>query len=158
MVKKNSHYEANRRVFKIMLIMGIIVTSVVANVLFTMTTGKHFRSGKDVLLYKSGSGFYREKVIANRGFIYDRNKEIIAQDIEAFDLYAVVDAKRVNATNQAAHVVDFEKTCEALSPILNTPAEKLLPFLTNAKKAGIFQTEFGAYGKTLTAQQKEDID
>ena len=156
--KRSRSYAANRQILKIMMISGIAIALVVSNVLFTMVSGKHFRSGKDVLSYKSGSGTLTEKVIANRGYIYDRNKEIVAQDIEAFDLVAVVSKKRVNATSTPAHVVDVDETCEKLAPILECDASKLKPYLTNAIKSKAYQTEFGTYGKGLSAQQKEDIE
>lgn len=156
--RKRISYEANSRILKIMITTGIVIALVVSNVLFTMATGKHFRSGKDVLSYKSGSGTLNEKIIANRGYIYDRNKEIVAQDIEAFDLVAVVNKKRVNATSTPAHVENVDETCEKIAPILNCSADDLKPFLNNAIKNKVYQTEFGSFGKGLSAQQKEDIE
>lgn len=150
--------EVNTRIVRIMSITGICLSLVVANVLFTMVSGIHFRSGKDVLSYKSGSGTLTEKIIANRGYIYDRNKEIIAQDIEAYDLVAVVYEDRINATNTPAYVVDVEQTSEKLAEILDCEAEELETYLNAAKKNGVYQTEFGMLGKALSAQQKEMIE
>lgn len=121
-----------------------------------MATGVHFRSGKNVFQYMNDT-YVEEKVIANRGHIYDRNKEVIAQDIESYDLFAYIDENRINATDEPVYVVDFKETCDKLAPILNTDASKLLVFLENAKKAKLTQTEFGMYGKGLSAQQREDI-
>ena len=150
--------EVNTTVLKIMFVTGICLSLVIANVLFTMFTGIHFRSGKDVLAYKSGSGTLTEKIIANRGYIYDRNKEIIAQDIEAFDLVAVVDENRINATNTPAYVVDVEETSEKLAEVIGCKKEEIQTYLDTAKKNGAYQTEFGTLGKSLTAQQKETIE
>lgn len=157
-VKPSKAYEVNTRILKIMSITGICLSLVVANVLFTMLTGYHFRSGKDVLAYKSGSGTLTEKIIANRGYIYDRNKEIIAQDIEAFDLVAVVAEDRINATDTPAYVVDTKQTSEKLAKIIGCDAKALQEYLDTAKKNGAYQTEFGMLGKALTAKQKEDIE
>ena len=152
--RKNKSEEVNTTIFKIMSITGICLSLVIANVLFTMFTGIHFRSGKDVLAYKSGSGTLTEKIIANRGYIYDRNKEIIAQDIEAFDLVAVVDENRINATNTPAYVVDTKETSEKLAEVIGCKAEDLQAYLDSAKENKVYQTEFGTLGKALTAKQK----
>lgn len=154
----NNYRQTNKRVIKIMIFYAAIVALVVSNVLFTMISGNHLRSGKNVLAYNPDNNTMTENIIASRGSIYDRNKEVIAQDIEAYDLYAIVDKNRVNASDEPAHVDDINGTCEALSKILNVEADKLATFLNDAISAGMYQTEFGSYGKTLSAQQKEDIE
>ncbi len=141
-----------------MIFFGVIVALVVSNVLFTMITHEHFRSGKNIAAYSKDSNYVKEDIVANRGSIYDRNKEVIAQDIDAYDIVAIVDENRVNASDDAAYVKDISKTCEALSSIIHVEASKLEPFLKNAREKGLYQTEFGSYGKTLNAQQKEDIE
>lgn len=156
MRKKSRAVKTNANILKIVILVGIIFTLVVTNVLFTMVTGTHFRSGKNVFQYMNDT-YVEEKVIANRGYIYDRNKEVIAQDVESYDLFAYIDENRINATNEPVYVVDFNVTCEKLAPILGVSADKLLPYLENAKQAGSTQTEFGVYGKGLSAQQKEDV-
>lgn len=157
-MRKNIDRMTNYRVVTIMIFFIVIVALVISNVLFTMISGKHFRSGKNVLSYNQDSNYVTEKVIAKRGSIYDRNKEVIAQDIEAYDLYAIVDKNRVNASDEPAHVVDVEQTAKALAPILDCTSDDLKTYLENAIKNGSYQTEFGAYGKRLSAQQKEDIE
>lgn len=156
--KKSRVHIVNSHVVKIMLVLGIVVTLVVSNVLFTMVTGTHFRSGKNVLDYSRGSGLVKETIIANRGNIYDRNKEVIAQDIEAYNLFAYIDENRVNASDVAAYVVDFEETANTIAPILECESDRILSYLEAAKKSGVKQTEFGELGKSLSAQQKADIE
>lgn len=156
--RRNIYRQTNKRVIKIMLFFTIIVALIISNVLFTMITGEHFRSGKNVLAFNSNSNQVTEEIVASRGAIYDRNKEVIAQDIEAYDLYAIVDENRVNATDEPAHVVDVNATSEALAPILNVEPEKLATILNSAIKAELYQTFFTPYGRRLTAQQKEDIE
>lgn len=156
--RRNIYRQTNKRVIKIMLFFTIIVALIISNVLFTMITGEHFRSGKNVLAFNSNSNQVTEEIVASRGAIYDRNKEVIAQDIEAYDLYAIVDENRVNATDEPAHVVDVDATSEALAPILDVEASKLATILNKAIKLGYYQTFFTPYGRRLTAQQKEDIE
>ncbi|MDF9837677.1 MULTISPECIES: penicillin-binding protein [unclassified Breznakia] len=147
------------------IVMGIIVALVAANVLFTIVTGTHFRSGENILSMKEGSKYKKEKIIANRGHIYDRSKEVIAQDIESYDLFAYIDEERVNAGDTPVYVVDYDKTSQELAKIIESDpskvaavAESLKNTLESAKKAGQSQTEFGNHGRNLTAEQKEKIE
>lgn len=150
---------------RIGIILGIIVTLVISNVLFTMITGEHFRSGENILSMKSGSGYTTQKIIAERGHIYDRSGEAIAQDIESYDLFAYIDENRVNASDEPVYVSDFDKTSKELAPILEKDPTKvaavtttLKDILSGAKTSGSTQTEFGSYGKNLSAADKLAID
>ena len=136
----------------------IAISLCVLNVFYTMATGYHLRSGENILAYKSGSGRVTSTIIANRGNIYDHNKEIIAQDIESYNLYAVIYKNRVNETKEKAYVDDFQKASEQLAPILNCEASDLMTFFESAEKSGSYQTEFGTYGKDLSAEQKSQIE
>lgn len=156
--RRNNYRKANQSVVKISLFFLIIMTLVVTNVLFTMINGEHFRSGKNVLAFNENDNVVKENIVANRGSIYDRNKEVIAQDIEAYDVIAIVDEDRVNASDEPAHVEDTKATSEALAPFFEADANVLEEKLKKAIKAGLYQTEFTPYGKRLTAQQKEDIE
>lgn len=158
-MRENKAVKRSRQSVKnIGVVIGIVVAICVANVLFTMVTGYHFRSGKNVKAYKSGSGTTTTEILANRGNIYDCNKEVIAQDIESYNLYAVIDPERINAGSNAVYVEDYDKTAEELAPILGCSASIIKKYLTAAKEAKSYQTEFGAYGKSLTADQKAQIE
>lgn len=156
--KKSRVHIANSHVVKIMLILGVLITFVVANVLFTMATGLHYRSGKNVLDYRRGNGIVSQEVIASRGKIYDRNKEIIAQDIEAYDLFAYTDKERVTGNGDAAHVVNYQETADALANVIGCESVKLVAYFEESQTNNLKQTEFGSLGKALSAQQKEDIE
>lgn len=150
---------------RIGIVMGIAVALVVTNVLFTMVTGVHFRSGENILSRKAGSGETNQTVIANRGYIYDRNGDIIAQDIESYDLYAYISEERVNAGDTPVYVVDVDSTSQQLAVIIETDESKVADtaagikkILEDAKAAGSYQTELGKYGKNLSVNQKNQIE
>lgn len=154
-----------KTVSKIGIVMGVVVALVVVNVLFTMATGIHFRSGENILSRKAGSGYSDQTIIANRGHIYDRSGDVIAQDIESYDLFAYVDESRVNATDKPVYVVDCDETSKTLASIIETDPTKVeevaaqfKSILEEAKSTGKYQVELGAYGKNLSAEVKSQIE
>ncbi|TDW14748.1 penicillin-binding protein 2B [Breznakia blatticola] len=150
---------------RIGIVMGIIVSLVVANVLFTMITGVHLRSGENVLAHKSGSGSSTETIVANRGYIRDFKGEIIAQDVESYDVIAYVDKSRINATKKLVYVVDADDTARKLAEVISADPETqekayqdILNKITEAQAAGQYQTNLGSYSRNLTADQKKRIE
>ena len=121
--------KANRSIRRIIFVSGIVGILVVSNVLFTMVTHKHFRSGVDVLASR-GADYYTSRVIsATRGYIRDRNNEIIAQDVDSYNIYAVLDEDRLGLNEAPAYVVNLEDTAVALATKLGMEAaaiEKIL--------------------------------
>lgn len=81
-----------------------------------------------------------------RGTIYDQNGSVLAQDITAYKLVAMLKGDN--------HVKDKEYTAQKLASVLDMDADKILERLNN-KKA--YQVEFGVAGKSLTKKQKEQI-
>ena len=99
-----------------------------------------------------------EVLPAKRGTIYSENGDIIAQNVSSYKLIAYLDEKRTTNKNNPQHVVDKEKTAEALAPILEMTKEEILVYL---QKENVYQTEFGTKGKDLnelTKQKIEDLD
>lgn len=111
-------------------------------------------SSKDMSTYAANVTTQVSSIEAKRGLILDRNGEIIAQDIETYTLYAIVDEKRPSYQNKASYVVDKDYTAEILSKILEAPKDYILDRLNSAK----YQTEFGLYGTKLSQNVKDLID
>lgn len=95
-----------------------------------------------------------ETLSAKRGTIYDRNGEVLAQNVSSYKIIAYLDPKRTEKEDDPKHVVDKEKTARELSPILGIDYETLLGYLN---KEGVYQTEFGSKGKGLTEMVKDQI-
>lgn len=96
---------------------------------------------------------------AKRGYIYDRNDMVLAQDINVYRLYAIVDTsfspdpeKRLN------HVADPLTTAEQLAPIIGMDVSTVRDTLEKGIADGRFQVEFGREGTNLTREQKLQID
>lgn len=150
--------KANRSIKRIIFVTGIIGALVVANVLFTMITHQHFHSGIDVLAFR-GEDYYRTNTLsASRGFIRDRNNEIIAQDVDTYNIFAILDENRLGIKDAPAYVVNVEDTAAALAPKLNVDASVIEEALNNGKENKAYQVEFGNSGKNLSKEVKEQID
>lgn len=83
-----------------------------------------------------------------RGTIYSANGRILAEDVPAYTLYAILSPKSDH------YVKDKKKTAQALAPILDMKESELLRILNR----NAYQVEFGSKGKMLTYAKKKQID
>lgn len=60
---QNIYKQTNKRVIKIMVFFSIIVALVVTNVLFTMISGKHLRSGQSALAFNANDNVVTIKIL-----------------------------------------------------------------------------------------------
>ena len=97
----------------------------------------------------------KEIIKAKRGTIYDSRGDVLAETVSSYKLIAYLDKKRTRDKNRPQHVVDKELTAEKLSEILKMPKDDILSRL---KKEGLYQTEFGKYGKDLDEITKQKIE
>lgn len=149
---------SNRTITYLILVISLIGALVIANVLFTMVTGIHLHSGRNIKTAWGGSETSVNVVTASRGVIYDRSgKEAIAQDVETYKIVAILDKKR-KVGDKPVYVKDKQKTAKALAPILGMEEADLLKRLKVGDKNGSYQVEFGTKGKNLSVEQKEQIE
>ena len=93
-------------------------------------------------------------ISAKRGTIYSSDGDTLAQNVSSYKLIAYLSSKRTTNKNKPQHVVDKEKTAEALSPILGMEKDKILKYLNR----DAYQTEFGSNGKGLNELTKKKIE
>ena len=91
----------------------------------------------------------------NRGKIYDRNGNILADNIESYKLVAVVSDKATEDKDNPRHVVDTDKTARELSKYLKIEESKIKEIL---QKQGVYQVEFGIAGKDISVDVKKKIE
>ena len=96
-----------------------------------------------------------DTIKAQRGTIYTKEGEVLAQNVSSYKLIAYLDERRTTNKNKPQHVVDKDLTAEKLAPILGINKEEILTYLN---KTGVYQTEFGSKGKGLTELTKERIE
>ena len=96
-----------------------------------------------------------EIIPAERGSIYSRNNDILAQNIASYKLIAYLSPKRTTNKKRPQHVVDKEETANLLAPILGMEKDEVLKYLN---KENVYQTEFGSKGKELNEITKNKIE
>ncbi len=141
---------SNRTITYLILVISLIGALVIANVLFTMVTGIHLHSGRNIKTAWGGSETSVNVVTASRGVIYDRSgKEVIAQDVETYKIVAIIDKRRKDG-DKPAYVKDQKKTAKELAPILGMDEDEILNKLKTGVKNGSYQVEFGTKGKNFS--------
>ena len=96
-----------------------------------------------------------ETLSAQRGSLYTEDGEVLAQNVSSYKIIAYLDPKRTTDEDKPQHVVDKEKTAEALAPILGMEKEEVLNYLY---KEDVYQTEFGSKGRNLSELTKTQIE
>lgn len=108
------------------------------------------------LAAKAQQKYTKESVIeAKRGTIYDRNGEVIAEDVTSYKLIAILDEKMTTDEKNPQHVVDKEKTAHALAKYIDLSESEIYKILSKEDK---FQVEFGAAGRDISLQKKQEIE
>lgn len=142
---------SNFRILVVFICIFLIGGIISFNVFFTTLSGYHLRSMTNVLKEKEGSQEKYEVLPAKRGYIKDRNGQIIAQDQETYSITAVLSSQR---PGKYAYVQDKAFTAQALAPILGMSEEEILGYLNQ----DLYQTPLGEKGKGLTLEQKKQIE
>ena len=121
-----------------------------ANVYIVAIAGVHLRSMTDIVAYSQNVHLQKTTLLSKRGQILDRNGVIIAQDIDAYDVYAILDDRF-----DESFVSDIEVTASKLATFLNAPIDYIRARL-NVK--GTYQTFFGNYGRGLSKTERSALD
>lgn len=144
----------NRKKVAILLFFGTILLLVVfaGRIAFVMIKGEV--NGEN-LSQNLNNLYTRSSVLeANRGTIYDVGGESVAMDATSYSLVAVLTDKWSNA-DELQHVIDKEKTAEALEKYISMSKEEIL---TKLNQEDLDQVEFGEAGKNLSYDTKKDIE
>ena len=126
------------------------------NVVCVSLFGYHLNSQTDVTKYSSVS-VKTEVIYARRGYIFDRNGNVIAEDSVSYNMYAILDTSRPGYGDIPAYVPEESKTEYAtkIATILGIDPAIILSYL---QQSGVYQTEFGNYGRNLDKATKEAIE
>lgn len=146
----------SNRMLMILLVVTLLISGVVsANVFAVSVLQVHARSQTDLTDYVSANNMRRVVQSANRGYIFDRNGAIIAQDTTTYTLVAVTNKERESRKGEIAYVDNPLQTARILAPILNMEESEIYTMLT---KEGAKQVELGTKGKNLSKEKKEEIE
>ena len=150
---------SNKQLFRMIQVMVIIGTLVTANVLFTMVTKTHIWSGHTVLDDRIQKSIVTTNVAAKRGTIYDRNNQIIAQEVKAYTIVAYLDESYADADGNPDYVKNARTTAKKLKTVLkDIDANTVQSIIENAQEAGKTQTELGMGTKRLDKETKKKIE
>lgn len=99
-----------------------------------------------------------EVIMPKRGTIYDKNGNILANDVISYTLIAYLSDTRVDAKGNKSYVEDIDYTSKKLAKVLGVKTKVIKDILENGKENNRYQVEFGSIGKGLTELTKEAID
>lgn len=91
---------------------------------------------------------------ARRGNIFDSSGNLLALNVSSYTVIAYLSESRTGTSETPLHVVDKQKTAEALSPVINMSVETILNLLNK----NAYQVELGPGGRGITELKKEEIE
>lgn len=138
-------------IFAVTLVVSILIAS---NVFLVSVMKVHAGSDTDLSEYANTANMRTEIKKATRGYIYDRNGTIIAQDNKTYNIVCILDKNRPAKKGEVPYVDDPVKTAEVLSIALGGDRETIYSLLTK----DVYQTELGTIGRNLTREKKEEIE
>ena len=140
---------------KLIFIIGLLLfCAIIARLIYLNLSDKI--DGINLQKFANNRNTKKETLYAQRGTIYDSNNEILAQSVDSYTIIAYLDKSRSKNQKTPQHVVDKDKTAEALAPLLGMSKEEIIDILS--PKEYRYQVEFGNRGSGLTQLQKEAID
>lgn len=148
--------KSNPKVILIALGLFLFILIIAMNVGYVTLAKKHLRTGVNILDFQKNKALAEVVEMGKRGTIYDRNNEVIAQDIERYQIFLVLDKNLVSVVDKIPlHVVDIEKTADVLNKHLGIPKEEAIKILSQSE---LKQVEIGEYGKKISKETKEAIE
>jgi penicillin-binding protein 2B len=134
---------------------GAGILMVLFTVLFFVLTSKFFlvassqsAEGVDLIEYGQRKWMKSDVLDAKRGTMFDRNGEVVAQDIPSYSVIAILDKNYPN------HIKDPEEAAGKLAKVLDTDKANLVELLS---KEGRFQVEIPS-GRKVSYRKKEQIE
>ncbi|RQW20760.1 PASTA domain-containing protein [Bacillus sp. C1-1] len=98
--------------------------------------------------------YSRSEVLpSERGSISDRHGSVLAEDIPAYHVLAVLSENQ----GKGNYIEDIKRTAEQLAPIIQLEVEELTRMLTDGKDEGRYQIELGPTSRYLSFETKETI-
>ncbi len=146
--------KTNNMILLIFIATLVVMVTLAANVFLVSIVKLHARSKTSLKDYANSANTHVEITKANRGFIFDRSGNIIAQDNRTYNIYCILDPNRPSVKGKVSYVQDPKYTAQVLSTILKMDEETAYNYLT--KK--VYQTELGTAGRNLSRETKELIE
>lgn len=154
MKEKNNPYKNRRNMTRIMMLLtGLTFLLFVYRFSTIMITKKV--NGENLSEHVNNLYSRSSILAAKRGSIYDIGGNPIALDAASYSLVGVLTDEWNEDKEHPQHVVDKEKTAEALSKHIDMTKGDILAIL---QQENVNQVEFGAAGTNLSYSTKADIE
>jgi penicillin-binding protein 2B len=111
--------------------------------------------GENMDLFARNRDTARTILPAKRGTIFDSDGNTLALNVASYTVIAYLDESRTTDPKNPKHVVDKEKTAEALAPVLSMEKDTLLRLLN---MEGVYQVELGPGGRGISELKKEEVE
>ena len=110
----------------------ILTLAVVINVFLVAVAKIHVRSMTNLDPYVNSVSMIRETLYGERGFVYDSDGQVVAQNVNTYDIICYLSKDRISSKNEPAYVADVAKW---LAKQLEMPVEQVAEVPTkNADK------------------------
>lgn len=110
--------------------------------------------GIDLTAFASSRNTVTQKIVAERGGIYDSLGNPLAVNVNSYTVIAYLEESRTTDITNPQHVIDKQLTAEKLSPIINMSVEDILYLL----ELDYYQVELGPGGRGISELVKESIE
>ncbi|WLD95061.1 PASTA domain-containing penicillin-binding protein [Alkalihalobacillus sp. AL-G] len=134
---------------------GAVILSLIFVLLFFVLTGRYFylgwtgeAEGKDLEELAKQKWTIQQPLDADRGSFFDRKGEVIAEDIPAYTVVAIL------AEDYENRVSDPEKTAEKLAPLLDMSESRLIELMSKEER---WQVELGPGGDKISHSKMNKI-
>lgn len=104
--------------------------------------------------FAESRNMYKNTLHAQRGNIYDKDKNILALNVTSYTVIAYLDKNRTEYDDDPKHVVDVKATAKALAPILEMSEDYLIELMSK----DVYQVELGPGGRGITELKKDEIE
>lgn len=153
-------YKGNRIRINIFFILIVVFLFVTAFIKLAYISLNKVVEGTDLATLAKNRSIATKKIVAERGNIFDNAGNLLAQNVNSYKLIAYLEPSRTTNEKFPKHVVDKDYTAEALANVLNKNGiEVTKEYLYNLlNQKGLYQTEFGTAGRSLTENVKRQIE
>lgn len=160
------------KTIRINIIFPIIVVFIFLCIIIKLVyigTGNIIVKGKTLAEFASDRDTVKKTLVAPRGTIYSRGKEVLAKDVNSYTVIAYLEPSRTKDPAHPYHVVDKKMTAKKLAPLIKMKEKKILELLNttvkscdenkkNCKETVPYQVELGPGGRGITELLKDQID
>ena len=149
--QNNTKFKASRNLFLVFFVMILILFTKYCYIALSPKI-----NGRNMKVFAASRNTVSRTLKAMRGTIYDKDGNVLAQNVTSYKVIAYLDSSR-SKNGKLNHVKDVDKTARELAYILECDENELREKLNKGKQNKKYQIEFGSVGKNITEIKKDEI-